>query len=71
MGKTKLRFHSLCMQTLSQFLEPIEATNPDPEESDAEGAGKAHTKVINQHIPSGFCVNSKFAHGRVENPLKL
>ena len=28
-------------------------------------------REINQHIPSGFCVYSKFAYGKVENPLKL
>ena len=27
--------------------------------------------IINRHIPSGFCVNSTFAYGEVENPLKL
>ena len=27
--------------------------------------------IINQHIPSGFCVYSKFAYGKVENPSKL
>ena len=30
-----------------------------------------YIKVIYQHIPSGFCVNSRFASGKVENPLKL
>ena len=30
-----------------------------------------YTKEINQHIPSGFCVYSKFAYGDVKNPLKL
>ena len=30
-----------------------------------------YTKEINQHIPSGFCVYSKFAYGEVKNPLKL
>ena len=45
------------------ILEPIQATNPDPE--------SLCTKVINQHILSGFCVNSEFAYGKVENPLKL
>ena len=44
-------------------LEPIQATNPNPEES--------YTKKINKHIPSGFCVNSKFAYQKVKNPLKL
>ena len=27
--------------------------------------------MANQHIPSGFCVYSKFAYGEVENPLEL
>ena len=30
-----------------------------------------YTKEINQHIPSDFCVYSKFAYGEVKNPLKL
>ena len=32
---------------------------------------KPYTKEINQHVPSGFCVNSVFIYGEVENPLKL
>ena len=32
---------------------------------------KSYTKEINQHVPSGFCVNSVFAYGEVENPFKL
>ena len=45
------------------ILEPTEEPCPSSESS--------YTKVINQHISSGFCVNSKFAYGKVENPLKL
>ena len=45
------------------ILNPTESSEPNPEES--------YTKVINQHIPSGFCLYSKFAYGTVENPLKL
>ena len=45
------------------ILKPIEGPSPDPD--------KPYTKEINQHIPSGFCVNSTFAYGKVENPLKL
>ena len=33
-------------------------------------AEESYTKEINQHIPSDFCVNSEFAYGEVENPLK-
>ena len=45
------------------ILKSIEKSNFDPD--------KPYTKEINQHIPSGFCVFSKFAHGEVENSLKL
>ena len=34
-------------------------------------AESSYTKVISQHIPSSFCVNSELAHGKVKNPLKL
>ena len=44
------------------ILKPIEVFKRNPEES--------YTIVINQHIPSGFCVCSSFAYGKVENPLK-
>ena len=43
-------------------LKPMEGPSPHPEES--------YTKESNQHVPSGFCVNSVFAYGEVENPLK-
>ena len=45
------------------ILNPSESSESNPEES--------YTKVINQHIPSGFCAYSKLAYGKVENPLKL
>ena len=30
-----------------------------------------YTSEVNQHIPSGWCVYSKFAYGDVDDPLKL
>ena len=45
------------------ILKPKVLIELDPE--------KSCIKEINQHIPSSFCVNSKFAYGEVENPLKL
>ena len=41
------------------ILKPTEGPSPNPEES--------YTKEINQHIPSGFCVYSKFTYEKVEN----
>ena len=34
-------------------------------------SNKPCTKKVNRHIPSGFCVYSKFAYGEVKDPLKL
>ena len=37
-----------------------------------ERKGKApYTVKINTHIPSGWCVNSTFAHGNVPDPVKM
>ena len=44
-------------------FEGMKESNFNPEAS--------YTKEINQHIPSGFCMNSVFFYGEVENPLKL
>ena len=29
------------------------------------------TRGVNVHIPSGWCIHSKFAYGKVKDPLKL
>ena len=31
----------------------------------------ASTRGVNNHVPSGWCIRSKFAYRKVENPLKL
>ena len=45
------------------ILKPIQGSSPDPSEP--------YTKKVSQHIPSGFCINSKLTYGKVENPLTL
>ena len=45
------------------ILEPMQGSIPDPKGS--------YTKDISQHIPSGFCVYSKFAYGDVKDPLTI
>ena len=45
------------------ILEPIQGLGNDPKISSTRG--------INNHIPSGWCVCSEFAYGKVENTLKL
>ena len=62
-GKKKFKVPFIMSADFESILEPIQATNPNPEES--------YTKEINKHIPSSFCVYSKSTYGKVENPLKL
>ena len=45
------------------ILEPIQEPSPDPKES--------YTMKVNQHIPYGWCIYSKFTYGDVDDPLKL
>ena len=51
------------MQILKVFCKPISGCSDNP--------NNPSNRKINQHVPSGFCVYSKFAYGEVENPLKL
>ena len=45
------------------ILQPMEETIINPEGS--------YNKDISKHIPSSFCIYSRFAYGEVRNPLKL
>ena len=45
------------------IFEPIQGPENDPRTSSNRG--------VNNHIPSGWCVYSDFAYGKVEYPLKL
>ena len=51
------------VDTIPQLLEPIQGPENDPRTSSNRG--------VNNHVPSGWCVYSSFAYGKVENPLKL
>ena len=63
-GQNQLKVPFEIYVDFEDILKPTKGvTNVNPE--------KPYTKEINQHIPSGFCVYSKFAYGKVENPLKL
>ena len=44
------------------ILAPIQGPSPD--------LINPYMKEVNWHIPSGFCVYSRFAYGEVENPLR-
>ena len=74
-GGSLIKFHNGQYQfkvpfiMYTDFVELIEAKQcqePFPEPNPE----RPYTKVFNLNIPSGFCVNSKFANGKIENPLK-
>ena len=69
-GQYQFKVPFIMYTDFEAILEPIEAT-PGQEPSPNPNPESSYTKVLNQHIPSGFCVNSKFAYGNVENPSKL
>ena len=50
-------------QGTRSLSDPIESPNPNP--------NQPYTNEVNQHMPSGWCVYSKFAYGDVDNPLRL
>ena len=59
-GQNQFKVPFIMYADFEAILEQIEALEPNPEES-----------YTIHHIPSGFCVNSEFALGKVENPIKL
>ena len=62
-GQNQFRVPFIMYADFEAILEPIQGSRPNPEES--------YTTKINQHIPSGYCVYSKFSFGEVKDPLKL
>ena len=62
-GQNQFRVPFIMYADFEVILEPIQGLRPGPEES--------YTTKINQHIPSGWCVYSKFAYGEVKDPLTI
>ena len=62
-GQNQFKVPFMMYADFESILMPIQGPNPD--------LNKAYTTKVNQHIPSGCCIYSKFAYGEVEAPLKL
>ena len=62
-GQNQFKVPFMMYADFESILMPIQDANPNP--------NKPYTTKVNQHIPSGYCVYSKFAYGEVEAPLKL
>ena len=62
-GQFQFKVPFIMYADFESILEPIQGPGNDPMISSMRG--------INNHVPSGWCVHSKFTYGKVENPLKL
>ena len=62
-GQNQFRVPFMMYADFEAILQPIQSPSPDP--------SQPYTSEVNQHIPSGWCVYSKFAYGNVQNSLKL
>ena len=50
-------------ESILKPMGPVEPGSPNP--------NQPYTNEVNQHMPSGWCVYSKFAYGEVDNLLRL
>ena len=62
-GQFQFKVPFIMYADFESILEPIHDPENNPRISSTRG--------INNHVPSGWCVRSEFAYGKVENPLKL
>ena len=62
-GQFQFKVPFLMCADFESILEPIQIVGNNPMISSSKG--------VNNHIPSGWCVRSEVAYGKVENPLKL
>ena len=62
-GQFQFKVPFIMYADFESMLEPIHGLENNPRISSMRG--------INNHVPSGWCICSEFAYGKVENPLKL
>ena len=62
-GQFQFKVPFIMYADFESILEPIHGPGNNSRISSTRG--------INNHVPSGWCVCSEFAYGKVENPLKL
>ena len=61
-GQSQFKVPFIMYADFESILEPIQEPGNDPSISSTRG--------VNIHIPSGWCIYSRFAYGSVMNPLK-
>ena len=60
-GQFQFKVSFIMYADFESILEPIQGVGNDPTISSTRG--------INNHVPSGWCVHSQFAYGKVQNPF--
>ena len=62
-GQNQFRVPFIMYKDFESILEPMDPVEPG-------SPSQPYTNEVNQHMPSGWCVYSKFAYGDVDNPLR-
>ena len=62
-GQNQFKVPFIMYADFESILEPMDHGSSDP--------NQPYTNEVNQHMPSGWCVYSKFAYGDVDNLLRL
>ena len=63
-GQNQFRVPFIMYTDFESILEPMDPVEPG-------SPNQPYTNEVNQHMPSGWCVYSKFAYGDVDNLLRL
>ena len=61
-GQHQFKVPFIVYADFESILEPIQGVSNDPNQSSTRG--------VNAHKPSGWCLHSKFAYGKVKKPSK-
>ena len=64
-GQNQFKVPFIMYADFESILELMDQGSPNP------NPNQPYTNEVNQHMPSGWCVYSKFAYGDVVNPLRL
>ena len=63
-GQNQFKVPFIMYADFESILEPMGPVEP-------RSPSEPYTNEVNQHMPSGWCIYSKFAYGDVDIPLKL
>ena len=77
-GQNQFKVPFMMYADFKVILKPIQGSRSglhkslqDLQVEHSPNSSKPYNKKVSQHIPSGWCVYSKFAYGKVDDPLKL